>query len=310
MRTRTIPQGARPLRTYAEFRSYLKRLDLDFYLSLTSATAKRVYRFLDKRFYHGPRWEFDLDEFAFEHVGLSRTYHTGKIKEKLTPAVEELEAKGLLEPLAPRERYPFVRRGEWKVVFLAKAKAGQDPVPVPAPAPRGLEKELVARGVTAGTAAELATGYPPEQVAAKIEVYDWLMENKDKRLSTNPAGYLVDSIRKDYAAPNGFEPAGQRAAKKQAAEQRKKKQAEDLAAKRRQEEQDRTGRLAERAHIDDYLRELTPQEREALEKQALANADDKMREAAQAGGPLAAIARRLLVDREVLRICPLPASSA
>jgi hypothetical protein len=288
---------------------YLKRLDLDFYLSLTSATAKRVYRFLDKRFYHGPRWEFDLDEFAFEHVGLSRTYHTGKIKEKLAAAVEELEARGFLEPLAPRERYPAVRRGEWKVVFLAKAKAGQDQTPPPPPAPRGLEKELVTRGITAATAAELAAGHPAERIAAKLEVFDWLVENKDKRVSTNPAGYLVQSIRDDYAAPKGFEPAAQRAEKKQAGEQRKKKQAEDLAAKRRQEERERVGRLAERAHIDNYLQGMTPQERKALEEQALAKADAKMREAAQGGDGLAGVTRRLLVDREVLRICPLPETS-
>src|SRR3954454_16853246 len=58
------------------FRSFrtdnLKRLDLDTYFALQSAVAKRLFRFLDKRFYHRRRWEFDLKEFAFEHIGLSR----------------------------------------------------------------------------------------------------------------------------------------------------------------------------------------------------------------------------------------------
>jgi hypothetical protein len=52
-----------------------------------------------------------------------------------------------------------------------------------------------------------------------------------------------------------------------------------------------------------------PQERKALEEQALANAEDRMREAAQSGGGLAEVARRLLVEREVLRICPVPKTS-
>ena len=80
----------------------LKRLDLDTYFHLKSSTAKRMFRFLDKRFYHRSRWEFDLDEFAFQHVGFSRSYDTGQIKAKLLPGIEELEAEGFLEPLPAR----------------------------------------------------------------------------------------------------------------------------------------------------------------------------------------------------------------
>ena len=62
-----------------------------------------MYRFLDKRFYHKPDWEFELKDFAFEHVGLSRTYRdAGKIKEKLQRGIEELEQVGFLEPLPRR----------------------------------------------------------------------------------------------------------------------------------------------------------------------------------------------------------------
>jgi hypothetical protein len=287
--------------------SYLKRLDLDFYLGLASATAKRVYRFLDKRFYHSPRWEFDLDEFAFEHVGLSRTYHTGKIKEKLSPAIEELEAKGFLEPLPPGDRYSQVRRGEWKVVFLKKAKAGPDQAQVaqPAPAPQGLEKELVTRGVTPGTAAELVAAHPAERIEAKVEVFDWMTEKKDKRLSQNPAGYLVASIRGDYAAPKGFEPRAERERKQQAAAEAKRREQEQRSAQRLQEQQEAAARKAERQHIDRYLKGLTPPQRKALEEQALAHADEKMREAVVSGGPFAEVAHRIIVDREVLRVCPV-----
>src|SRR5262249_48049033 len=52
---------------------YVRRLRLDFYLSLEMPTSKRLYRFLDKHFYHRPRLEFDLEDLAFEHVGLSRS---------------------------------------------------------------------------------------------------------------------------------------------------------------------------------------------------------------------------------------------
>lgn len=64
-------------------------------------------------------------------------------------------------------------------------------------------------------------------------------------------------------------------------------------------------RKAEREHIDRYLKDLTPPQREALEKKAIANANEKMREATR-NGSTGEIALRLLVDREVLRVCPLP----
>ena len=85
----------------------LKRIDAKTYFSLRSSVAKRMYRFLDKRFYHKPEWPFDLHDFAFEHVGLSRSYekNAGKIKEKLQPGLDELEAIGFISPLPKEKRY-------------------------------------------------------------------------------------------------------------------------------------------------------------------------------------------------------------
>ena len=33
------------------------------------SAVKRLYRFLDKPFFHKARWEFDLKEFGGEHAG-------------------------------------------------------------------------------------------------------------------------------------------------------------------------------------------------------------------------------------------------
>ncbi|MFI5458488.1 MAG: replication initiator protein A, partial [Isosphaerales bacterium] len=38
----------------------------------------------------------------------------------------------------------------------------------------------------------------------KIDVFDWLMRNEDKRVGKNPAGYLVASIRSDYQVPGDY----------------------------------------------------------------------------------------------------------
>ena len=58
---------------------FLKKLDLDFYRSLKLATAKRMYRFLDKRFHFSSRLRFKLPVFACEHLGLSRSYDVGQL---------------------------------------------------------------------------------------------------------------------------------------------------------------------------------------------------------------------------------------
>ena len=68
-----------------------------------SRPSKRIYRFLDKRFYHRDEWQFDLKEFALDHVGLSRKYEGNiQLARKLEPAIRELEERGFLAPLSAR----------------------------------------------------------------------------------------------------------------------------------------------------------------------------------------------------------------
>ena len=96
----------------------LKQLDLEFYLKLRLPTTKRMYRFLDKRFYRRSRLDFDLRTLACEHIGLSRSYAPTELKRRLKPALEELEQLGFLEPLGPEERYSYVKRGCWRIIFI------------------------------------------------------------------------------------------------------------------------------------------------------------------------------------------------
>ena len=117
------------------FRSFqsgnLKQLDLEFYLKLRLPTTKRMYRFLDKRFYRRSRLDFDLRTLACEHIGLSRSYAPTELKRRLKPALEEMEQLGFLEPLGPEERYSYVKRGCWRIILIRGRHAtadAQDPV--------------------------------------------------------------------------------------------------------------------------------------------------------------------------------------
>ena len=55
------------------------------------------------------------------------------------------------------------------------------------------------------TAQELVDAHPHSRIRTKIEVFDWLLRNEDKRVGKNPAGYLVASIRSDYKVPGDYQ---------------------------------------------------------------------------------------------------------
>ena len=193
------------------FRSFqsgnLKQLDLEFYLKLRLPTTKRMYRFLDKRFYRRSRLDFDLRSLACEHIGLSRSYAPTELKRRLKPALEEMEQLGFLEPLSVEERYSYVKRGCWRIIFIRGHRAtaeSENPAAQEEQPPDLLVEALKLRGVTCKTAQELVDAHPPARIRTKIEVFDWLLRNEDKRIGKNPAGYLVASIRSDYQVPGDY----------------------------------------------------------------------------------------------------------
>jgi len=180
----------------------LKQLDLEFYLKLRLPTTKRMFRFLDKRFYRRERLDFDLKTLACEHIGMSRSYAPTELKRRLKPAIEELEQLGFLEPLSAEDRYSWVSKGSWRILLIRAQPAA--PAEAQPPERSTLIDILVARGVTNRVAQELVGAHPLHRIRTKVEVFDWLMKNQDKRVGKNPSGFLVASIRSDYQAPDDF----------------------------------------------------------------------------------------------------------
>ena len=213
----------------------LKQLDLEFYLKLRLPTTKRMFRFLDKRFYRRERLDFDLKTLACEHIGMSRSYAPTELKRRLKPALEELEQLGFLEPLTLEERYSWVAKGAWRILLI---RAQPQPTPEAQPPDRAiLHESLVARGVSSRVAHELIASHPLGRIRTKIEVFDWLVKNQDKRVGKNPSGFLVASIKADYQNPEDFDHVVK-------AEQTRKKSDETakLAKKKVGEEHDRQKR--------------------------------------------------------------------
>jgi hypothetical protein len=178
---------------------YLKQIDFEFYRSLESAVAKRMYRFLDKKFHLRGSLEFPLTVFACDHLGLGRRYHNGELKRLLQGPIDELTAHGFLE----EGRFVKAGKGEWKVCFR---KAGEpEPMTVATTEPEPpLVAKLVAFGVTRATAVDMVAAHPEELILRQLEVAAWLQRQPASGGIQNLPGYLVKAIQHDYAPPAGF----------------------------------------------------------------------------------------------------------
>lgn len=76
--------------------AYLKGLDTEFYWSLSSHLAKRMYRLVDRM--RGKRLDWQEDLFRLqEQIPIGPYQYPSHIRQKLEPAHEELLSKGFLE---------------------------------------------------------------------------------------------------------------------------------------------------------------------------------------------------------------------
>jgi len=187
------------------FRSFqagnLKEIDLDVYRKLGSAISKRIYRFLDKRFYQRSTLEYDLATFAFEHVGISRSSELSEVKRLLKRPLEELESIGFIKPMPKEQRFSKQSRGVWRIFFQkgsAEARAFLTDEEA------RLVELLKERKISPAKASKLVRSFAKETILEKLAVHDWMLSARDRRCSENPAGFLVAAIQGDFPAPAGF----------------------------------------------------------------------------------------------------------
>lgn len=276
---------------------YLKPVDFEFYKRLESAVSKRMYRFLDKRFYRQSRLEFDLRTFACEHVGLSKNYHTGEVKRVLSPAIAELEGQGFLKRLSAEERFVRKARGEWSIVFVRERKA------LPASSPEELPeilKALLDRGITPASARTLVAQIPEEKLHEKIRLHDWLLSQRDNRISKSPAGFLYRSIVEDFALPEDYLSA-------LSAEKRRRPEKKVVPLQRRTAAKPTEPKPpSDRSAIEEYWRALGPEEQERLERELVTSAPAFLRQQYVAGqkerGLLFQTVRQAIIDEHVRKV--------
>ena len=273
---------------YRSFQSgYLKQLDWDLYCRFQSPVAKRLYRFLDKRFYHGHRVEIDLRELAFRKLRLAGDYNTAQIKRTLLKGIQELEQLWDLKTRDPAARFVRQSAGRWMVVFERKSRPPRIgsiesavlPGEVtssqsseislqPESTPQQLQRELTKRGIGPAAAEELSLAIPAKRAQELIELYDWYNNHGQPR----GPGFLVQALRKpDHISfPPGFESSSQRRDKQ--LQRDAQKQAEQRVRTRREREAAEREKTQQRAFMA-FWSAMSPNEQESFENEALDKAE-------------------------------------
>lgn len=258
----------------------LKSLDFEFYRSLKSSIAKRMFRFLDKRFFFRSRLTFDLDTFAFEKVGLSRSVNTdmAQVKRRLTSAIEELERLNFITTVPANKRFTKqLRRGHWDVhfeKFMGGAEA-EEPLNLKVEEVSALETRLLAHGITPVAIRKLLSEHDPQRIESQLEGLDFLVAKGGDGVPQNTAGWLVKAITEDWTPPRGFVTPAEKeeVALKEAEKARMRaqlKKRKDDASKATDAAQI-AAVTAQEQKIAAHLATLSEAEQQALERQALAS---------------------------------------
>ena len=296
---------------------YLKQLDWNLYCRLTSPVAKRLYRFLDKRFYHSNRVEIDLLELGLRKVRLAANYNTAQMKRTLLKGIEELERVWELKPRLPEERFRKDGTGKCVVIFERRAKrngtiispsatavitsVSTPSVLQPAINPQNLERELVKRGIGPASAEELSLSQPSNRIREMLELYDWY----NNRGQPRGPGFLVQSIKNPAAItlPPGFESSNQRQQRQQAKEVQK--QAESNIRIKRERLALRRQNSRQQAFMA-FWEAMSPSEQDTFETVALENADMMKKrlylEASGKGGKVFDVYRQMVLMDQFERI--------
>ena len=181
---------------------YLKRLDWDLYCRLDSPVAKRLYRFLDKRFYRGGKVEADLRTLAERTVRLAASNDAAQHKRQLLKGIAGLEREWELKPAEPAERFRREARGKWTVVFERKRQSAGV---ASGNTLTGVAADLAAAGVSATMAARLAQDADERTVRTMLALFEHYRATGKRR----DAGFLVNCVREPGSVrfpPNFVEP--------------------------------------------------------------------------------------------------------
>lgn len=304
-------------------------LDYDYLKELPPA-SQRLYELLSFQMFAAlkhsrPRAKLSYGEFC-THAPLTRHAEWLRVRTQMNKLHAPHKKSGYIQSVEFEQTADRDGKPDWLMVYVPGPKARAEfrafnkkggpkileieeaPPALAAPAhqvePTPLERELIARNVTASTAQELVTDYPEERIAAQVEHFDWLKEKHPKKVSENPGGFLASAIREDYAPLKGFETKAQRAAREEAKREKERRETEA----RRLKEEGRRRDFEAQDRINAYLSRLTAQEQERLDAEALEAAEPQLRTSFDQAkdATMRRLYQRFIREAHVRRLLKLP----
>ncbi|MAT70309.1 MAG: hypothetical protein CMJ58_12390, partial [Planctomycetaceae bacterium] len=240
----------------------------EVYNSLSHPTARKLYRYLGKQFWveasGRPKrrtHRIGIHELCHDKLGYRMSeQRTSRLKEKISPALEELQARGVYGL-----RHEFDQHyGSCDVLFTHGERATAKK--------QRTEEPLVSRLIELRVRREDALTAVRKLAAERIEedIEDSGFRERTGQLKGSRAGCLAAMLKSDepWERPSGFVSSGER--------RRRDKQAAEARLKREQEEARRAEEAAREAGFEqqqftEFLESLGGEaEQEAFARQALA----------------------------------------
>jgi hypothetical protein len=264
-------------------------LDYSYLKSLPPA-PQRFYELISYQMYAALKYDRDRAKLVYSdfcaHAPQTRYTEWENVRTQMAKVHRPHRASGYIAKIDFHETTDAEGHPDWIMLYQPGPKARAEfkaftkrggpivlevePRDPPPPEPGSeLEHELIQHGVTTAVAAELASEHTEERIRAQMERLDWLLDKKPDRIE-EPAAYLVQAIKNDYAAPKGFVSKAERQRRMEA---RQAKEREAAEQRRREREKD-----ANRQKVNAYIKQLAPAARRALEAKALAAAQPEDRE--------------------------------
>jgi len=256
---------------------YIKPLDFNYYQSLKSNLAGRLYEFLSVQFYGSKGYPYQIEYNKLcllmpieqqMYLSLAKqafsNAHEELVKTKFLSHVvwEELNNKKWIIRYYPGKRVKDeikqFKIGEQLELSLSnESTATFYDLDTPT-IKNNTTTQLMQRSITESVAENLINSYPPDQIQKQIEIFDHLVETNSPLVAKNPAGFLRKSIEENYQPP---------------AEYNRKQEKEITEQKRSQERIEKEveqARLDEiQRQVDEYRDSLNDEERQLLRQETI-----------------------------------------
>lgn len=170
----------------------------DDYTELKSPIAKRLSRILKKNFSWTNRLDYNLRELMCDRFGMWTDVPIAKLKEKLKPAVLELEGLNYIKSMDYKKRFSKQTVGEWYVTFEKpsfRSLSNKDKsLDIEVEEVSQIHQKLREIGILEKMIPRLLAAHEQDFIEAQIEILEAILCKPNHGIE-NPGGFFVNSLK-------------------------------------------------------------------------------------------------------------------